>query len=127
MRVLVVDDQLSMRAVVCAALREVGGIALEEAADGAQAMLALRGGGIDLVVSDWMMPVKDGITLLREIRADETLKHLPVILLTGEGKREQVIEAIKSGATDYIVKPFAPQTLVDKVKRAMSRQPTASA
>jgi two-component system chemotaxis response regulator CheY len=122
MRVLVVDDQLSMRAVVCAALREIGAIQIEEAADGAQAMLSLRGGGIDLVVCDWMMPVKDGITLLREVRADETLKHLPVILLTGEGKREQVVEALKSGVTDYIVKPFAPQVLVDKVKRALAKR-----
>lgn len=122
MRILVVDDQVSMRAVACAALREIGAVSVVEAADGALAMLALRGGGIDLVVSDWMMPVKDGITLLREIRADETLKHLPVILLTGEGSREQVVEAIQSGATDYIVKPFAPQALLDKVKRALTRR-----
>ncbi|CAG0977790.1 Chemotaxis protein CheY [Burkholderiales bacterium] len=121
MRVLVVDDQLSMRAVVCAALREIKGVELYEAADGAQAWASLRSGGIDMVVSDWMMPVKDGISLLRDIRADENLKGLPVILLTGEGKREQVVEAIKSGATDYIVKPFAPQTLVEKVQRALAR------
>ncbi|MBI3149376.1 MAG: response regulator [Betaproteobacteria bacterium] len=125
MRVLVVDDQLSMRALVCAALREIPGVQIYEAADGAQALLNLRSGGVDLVVSDWMMPVKDGITLLKEIRAEATLKNLPVILLTGEGKREQVVEAIKSGATDYIVKPFAPQTLVDKVQRAMSRKAAA--
>ena len=108
MRILVVDDQPSMRAVVCAALREIKGVELYEAADGAQAWNSLRSGGIDLVVSDWMMPIKDGITLLKEIRADEALKAIPVILLTGEGKREQVVEAIKSGVTDYIVKPFRP-------------------
>lgn len=125
MRVLVVDDQLSMRAVVCTALREIKGVELYEAADGAQAWASLRSGGIDMVVSDWMMPVKDGISLLRDIRADENLKGLPVILLTGEGKREQVIEAIKSGATDYIVKPFSPQTLVEKVQRALARRAVA--
>ncbi len=125
MRVLVVDDQLSMRAVVCAALREIKGVELYEAADGAQAWASLRSGGIDMVVSDWMMPVKDGISLLRDIRADENLKGLPVILLTGEGKREQVVEAIKSGATDYIVKPFSPQTLVEKVQRALARRAAA--
>ncbi len=121
MRVLVVDDQLSMRAVAGAALRELGGLQVVEAADGAQAMLALRGGGIDLIVSDWMMPVKDGITLLKEVRADESLKALPFILLTGEGQREQVLEAIQSGVSDYIVKPFAPEVLVEKVKRVIAR------
>jgi len=122
MRVLVVDDQMSMRAVTCAALRELGGMQVIEAADGAQAMLALRGGGIDLVVSDWMMPVKDGITLLREIRADDALKAIPVVLLTGEGQREQVLAAIQSGVSDYIVKPFAPETLVEKIKRVMTKR-----
>lgn len=122
MRVLVVDDQISMRAVVGAALRELGGMQVVEAADGAQAMLALRGGGIDLVVSDWMMPVKDGIALLKEIRADAALKAIPVVLLTGEGQREQVLEAIQSGVSDYIVKPFAPETLVEKVKRVMTKR-----
>lgn len=117
MKFLVVDDFSTMRRIVKNLLKELGFSNLEEAEDGVDALNKLRGGGFDFVVSDWNMPNMTGIDLLRAIRADATLKHLPVLMVTAEAKRENIIEAAQAGASGYVVKPFTAATLDEKLKK----------
>jgi len=117
MKFLVVDDFSTMRRIVKNLLKELGFNNLEEAEDGVDALNKLRGGGFDFVVSDWNMPNMTGIDLLRAIRADATLKHLPVLMVTAEAKRENIIEAAQAGASGYVVKPFTSATLDEKLKK----------
>lgn len=117
MKFLVVDDFSTMRRIVKNLLKELGFSNLEEAEDGVDALNKLRGGNFDFVVSDWNMPNMTGIDLLRAIRADATLKHLPVLMVTAEAKRENIIEAAQAGASGYVVKPFTAATLDEKLKK----------
>ena len=90
---------------------------MTEAEDGVDALKKLQGGGFEFVVSDWNMPNMTGIDLLRAIRADASLKHLPVLMVTAEAKKENIIEAAKAGASGYIVKPFTAATLDEKLQK----------
>jgi two-component system chemotaxis response regulator CheY len=109
---LVVDDFSTMRRIVRNLLKELGFNNVEEAEDGAVALQRLKsGGGIDFVVTDWNMPNMDGLMLLQSIRADAALKHLPVLLITAEAKKENISAAAQAGASGYIVKPFTAATL----------------
>ena len=117
MRFLVVDDFSTMRRIVRNLLKELGFTNVQEAEDGVDALNKLRGGDFDFVVSDWNMPNMTGIDLLRAIRADATLKHLPVLMVTAEAKRENIIEAAQAGASGYVVKPFTAGTLDEKLKK----------
>ena len=116
-RFLVVDDFSTMRRIVRNLLKELGFLNVQEAEDGVDALAKLHAGGIDFVVSDWNMPNMTGIDLLRAIRADDKLKHLPVLMVTAEAKKENIIEAAKAGASGYIVKPFTAATLDEKLKK----------
>ena len=116
-RFLVVDDFSTMRRIVKNLLKELGFVNAQEAEDGAVALRMLRSTPYDFVVSDWNMPNMSGIELLREIRADEKLKHLPVLMVTAEAKRENIIEAAQAGASGYVVKPFTAVTLDEKLKK----------
>jgi two-component system chemotaxis response regulator CheY len=117
MKFLVVDDFSTMRRIVRNLLKELGFTNVQEAEDGVDALTKLRGGDFDFVVSDWNMPNMTGIELLRAIRADATLKHLPVLMVTAEAKRENIIEAAQAGASGYVVKPFTAGTLDEKLKK----------
>ena len=117
MKFLVVDDFSTMRRIVKNLLKELGFTNVHEAEDGVDALSKLRGGDFDFVVSDWNMPYMTGIELLRAIRADATLKHLPVLMVTAEAKRENIIEAAQAGASGYVVKPFTAGTLDEKLKK----------
>jgi two-component system chemotaxis response regulator CheY len=117
MKFLVVDDFSTMRRIVKNLLKELGFTNVQEAEDGVDALNKLRGGDFDFVVSDWNMPNMTGIDLLRAIRADATLKHLPVLMVTAEAKRENIIEAAQAGASGYVVKPFTAGTLDEKLKK----------
>ncbi|OGT24953.1 MAG: histidine kinase [Gallionellales bacterium RIFOXYB12_FULL_54_9] len=116
-RFLVVDDFSTMRRIVRNLLKELGFVNVQEAEDGVQALSKLRTDSFDFVVSDWNMPNMTGIELLREIRADAKLKHLPVLMVTAEAKRENIIEAAQAGASGYVVKPFTAATLDEKLKK----------
>lgn len=123
MKFLVVDDFSTMRRIVRNLLKELGFANVQEAEDGVDALNKLRGGGFDFVVSDWNMPNMTGIDLLKNIRKDPTLKHLPVLMVTAEAKRENIIEAAQAGASGYVVKPFTAATLDEKLKKIFEKMP----
>ena len=117
MKFLVVDDFSTMRRIVRNLLKELGFANVEEAEDGVDALGKLRGGGFNFVIADWNMPNMTGIDLLRNIRADAALKGLPVLMVTAEAKKENIIEAAKCGANGYVVKPFTSATLDEKLNK----------
>jgi len=112
-----VDDFSTMRRIVRNLLKELGFTNVQEAEDGVDALNKLRGEKFDFVVSDWNMPNMTGIDLLRAIRGDAALKHLPVLMVTAEAKRENIIEAAQAGASGYVVKPFTAGTLNEKLQK----------
>ena len=117
MRILVVDDFSTMRRIVRNLLKELGYTNADEAEDGAKALQKLKNERFDFVVSDWNMPSMTGIELLRAIRGDANLKHLPVLMITAEARKENIIEAAQAGANGYIVKPFTAATLDEKLSK----------
>ncbi len=123
MKILVVDDFSTMRRIVRNLLVELGfsGPLIQEADDGERAITLLRKTSFDLLVTDWNMPNMTGIELLRTIRADASLKTLPVLMVTAENNREQIITAAQAGVNGYIVKPFAAVTLEEKLNRIFAR------
>lgn len=114
---LVVDDFSTMRRIVRNLLKELGFANVQEAEDGVDALNRLRSEPFDFVVSDWNMPNMTGLELLKQIRADAKLKHLPVLMVTAEAKKENIIEAAQAGASGYVVKPFTAATLDEKLKK----------
>lgn len=121
MRFLVVDDFSTMRRIVRTMLRDCGFTNVEEAENGADALAKLKASKFDFLVSDWNMPVMTGIELLKAVRATEELKDLPVLLVTAEAKREQIIEAAQSGVNGYVVKPFNAVTFDEKLNGIFKR------
>ncbi|AUX93806.1 MAG: chemotaxis response regulator CheY [Pantoea sp.] len=121
MRFLVVDDFNTMRRIVRNLLKELGFNNVEEAEDGADALTKLRAGGFDFVISDWNMPNMDGLQLLQTIRADATLGKLPVLMVTAEAKKENIIAAAQAGASGYVVKPFTAATLEEKLGKIFEK------
>ena len=117
LRFLVVDDFSTMRRIVRNLLKELGFTNVDEAEDGQVALHKLKNGQFEFVVTDWNMPNMRGIELLRAIRADAQLKHLPVLMDTAEAKKENIIEAATAGASGYVVKPFTAATLDEKLKK----------
>jgi len=126
MRILIVDDFSTMRRIVKNLLTDLGFTNTAEAEDGGAAIAMLRQGGFDFVVTDWNMPGVNGIELLRMIRADEKLKTLPVLMVTAEAKREQIIEAAQAGVNGYIIKPFTAATLQEKLNKIFERLGSAA-
>lgn len=118
---LVVDDFSTMRRIVRNLLKELGYTNVDEAEDGAIALSKLRGGNFEFVVSDWNMPNMDGLTMLQNIRADAELKHLPVLMVTAEAKKENIIAAAQAGANGYVVKPFTAATLDEKLSKIFEK------
>lgn len=120
-KVLVVDDFATMRRIVKNILRQLGYENIEEAEDGAQAYTKLKGGGFQFVVSDWNMPNMDGLELLKKVRSDPELKGLPVLMVTAEAEKEKVVEAIRAGVNNYVVKPFTAEILKEKIDRIFEK------
>jgi len=121
LKILVVDDFSTMRRIVRNLLKELGYTNVDEAEDGVAALQKLKGGNFQFVVTDWNMPNMTGIELLRAIRADVALKSLPVLMITAEAKKENIIEAAQSGASGYIVKPFTAGTLEEKLNKIFEK------
>jgi len=121
MKVLIVDDFSTMRRIIKNLLRDLGFTNTFEADDGHTALPMLKSGDFEFVVTDWNMPIMQGIDLLKEIRKDPNLKHLPVLMVTAEAKREQIIEAAQAGVNGYIVKPFTAGTLKEKLDKVFER------
>jgi two-component system chemotaxis response regulator CheY len=121
LKFLVVDDFSTMRRIVRGLLKEMGCNNVDEAEDGQVALNILRSGRIEFVVSDINMPVMNGFELLKAIKADDTLKHIPVLMVTAEARKEDIVLAAQSGAAGYIVKPFTKATLEEKVQKIMQK------
>jgi len=121
MKVLVVDDFSTMRRIIKNLLRDLGFTNISEADDGNTALPMLKDGNFDFVVTDWNMPGMQGIDLLKAIRADSNLSHIPVLMVTAEAKKEQIIMAAQAGVNGYIVKPFTAATLNTKLDKIFER------
>jgi len=127
LKFLVVDDFSTMRRIVRNLLKELGFTNVEEAEDGVAALQKLRAGTFDFIVSDWNMPNMTGIELLRAVRADPALKHLPMLMVTAEAKKENIVEAAQAGASGYVVKPFTAATLDEKLNKIFQNMQKAGA
>lgn len=121
MKILVVDDFSTMRRIIKNLLRDLGFTNLEEADDGSSALPMLRSGKFDFLITDWNMPIMEGIELLKQVRADPDLASLPVLMVTAEARREQIVVAAEAGINGYIVKPFTAQTLEQKITKIFER------
>jgi two-component system chemotaxis response regulator CheY len=118
MRILVVDDFATTRRIIKGTLKQLGLTNVTEADDGTTALEELRKEKVDLILCDCNMPNMNGLELLKAVRSDEKLKDTPFIMLPSEEKREEVIEMVKSGVNDYIIKPFTPDTLKNRIEKA---------
>jgi len=121
MKILIVDDFSTMRRIIKNLLRDLGFTNTDEADDGQTALPKLEAGGFDFLVTDWNMPGMQGIDLLKAVRADPNLKDLPVLMVTAESKREQIVEAAQAGVNGYVVKPFTAGTLKEKIDKIFER------
>lgn len=121
LRFLVVDDFATMRRIVRNLLKDLGFNNVEEAEDGQDALAKLQASSFDFVISDWNMPNLDGLQLLSEIRKNPTFSHLPVLMVTAEAKKENIIAAAQAGASGYVVKPFTAATLEEKLNKIFEK------
>ncbi|MDY6829997.1 MAG: chemotaxis response regulator CheY [Pseudomonadota bacterium] len=121
MKILIVDDFSTMRRIIKNLLRDLGFTNTEEADDGVPALAMLQKNNFDFLVTDWNMPGMTGIDLLRAVREDEKTARLPVLMVTAEAKREQIIEAAKAGVNGYVVKPFTAAALKEKIEKIFER------
>ena len=119
MRVLTVDDSGTMRKIIARALKEIGIEEVGEAGDGLEALKALEAGPYDLMLLDWNMPNMTGIEVVQKVRADGGT--IPIIMVTTEAEKRRIIEALKCGANNYVVKPFTPEILTTKVKETLAK------
>ncbi len=126
LKFLVVDDFSTMRRIVRGLLKEMGCNNVEEAEDGQVALNMMKSNRFDFVVSDINMPVMNGFDLLKAIKADETLTHVPVLMVTAEARKEDIVLAAQSGAAGYIVKPFTKATLEEKVTKILQKHGLAA-
>ncbi|MCX8048639.1 MAG: chemotaxis response regulator CheY [Methylohalobius sp.] len=121
LKILVVDDFATMRRIIKNLLRELGFMNVAEADDGLTALPKLKTGEFDLLITDWNMPGMTGIDLLKAVRADEKLAHLPVLMVTAEARRDQIVAAAQAGVNGYIIKPFTASTLQEKLEKIFER------
>ncbi|MBI3805826.1 MAG: response regulator [Nitrospirae bacterium] len=121
MKVLVVDDMSSMRRIIKNTLKQLGFPNVDEAEDGAKALEKVRSEPFDLVISDWNMPIMNGLDLLKAIRQDAKISSLPVLMVTTEAEMDHILEAIRSGVNSYILKPFTTETMKEKIDKAFKQ------
>lgn len=119
MKFLVVDDFSTMRRIIKNLLHDLGYANVSEADDGQTALPMLHGGNFDFLITDWNMPGMPGLDLLKAVRADAKLKQMPVLMLTAESKREQIVEAAQAGVNGYVIKPFTAVTLKEKIDKIL--------
>lgn len=120
-KILIVDDFPTMRRIIKNLLKDLGFENVDEAEDGAMGLEKLRNGNFEFVVSDWNMPNMDGLTMLQNIRADPSLAKLPVLMVTAEAKKDNIIAAAQAGANGYVVKPFTAATLEEKLNKIFEK------
>jgi len=116
-KILVVDDFSTMRRIIKNILKQLGYMNIEEAEDGSQALNKLKNGKFDFLISDWNMPNMTGLELLKQARATESLKELPVLMVTAEAEKENIIAAVQAGVNNYVVKPFTAEVLKEKMEK----------
>ena len=121
MKILIVDDFATMRKVIKNLLRQTGYQNVTEAEDGVVALKELKSQKIDFIISDWNMPNMTGIELLRAVRADSELSSLPFLMVTAEALQQNVVEAVKAGVSNYIVKPFTAEVLGEKIEKIIEK------
>lgn len=121
MKILIVDDFSTMRRIIKNLLRDLGFTNTSEADDGLTALPMLQGGKYDFLVTDWNMPGMQGIDLLKAVRADAELASMPVLMVTAESKKDQIVEAAQAGVNGYVVKPFTAATLKEKIDKIFER------
>ena len=121
MKILLVDDSSTMRRIQKNTLSKIGHTDVDEAEDGADAVKKVGQGKYDLVLMDWNMPNMTGIEALKKIKEDPAYKSLPVIMVTSESEKTRIVEAIQSGAANYVVKPFQPETLEEKINSVLQK------
>ena len=120
MKILIAEDFASMRRIIKSVLRQAGYQQIIEAEDGVAALRKLKSDDIGLVIADWNMPNMTGLDLLKTMRNDDTLKDIPFLMVTAEAKKDNIIEAIQSGASNYLVKPFTPDMLREKIDQILT-------
>ncbi|MBW2095891.1 MAG: response regulator [Deltaproteobacteria bacterium] len=118
-KVMVVDDFATMRRIVKGVLKQLGFRQIREAENGSAALEELKKEPVGLIVSDWNMPKMTGLALLKAVKADDALRKIPFIMVTAEGQKENVIEAVKAGVSNYIVKPFTPEIFSEKLEKVL--------
>jgi two-component system chemotaxis response regulator CheY len=121
MKILIVDDFSTMRRIIKNLLKDLGFTNTQEADDGSTALPMLKANDFDFLITDWNMPGMTGIDLLKAVRADEALSHMPVLMVTAEAKREQIVAAAQAGVNGYVVKPFTAQALKEKIEKIFER------
>ena len=121
MKILIVDDFSTMRRIIKNLLRDLGFTNTQEADDGLTALPMLKNGSFDFLVTDWNMPGMTGIDLLKHVRADERLCSMPILMVTAEAKRDQIIEAAQAGVNGYVIKPFTAAVLKEKIEKIFER------
>jgi two-component system chemotaxis response regulator CheY len=121
MKILIVDDFSTMRRIIKNLLRDLGFNNTSEADDGSSGLAALRSGDFDFLITDWNMPGMQGIDLLKAVRADDRLASIPVLMVTAEARRDQIVEAAQAGVNGYVVKPFTAATLKEKIDKIFER------
>jgi two-component system chemotaxis response regulator CheY len=126
MKFLVVDDYSTMRRIVKNLLHDLGYADVTEADDGSTALPLLQNGSFDFLITDWNMPGMAGLDLLKAVRASEKLKKMPVLMLTAEAKREQIVEAAQAGVNGYVIKPFTAATLKEKIDKILESRSVAA-
>ena len=125
MNFLVVDDFSTMRRIIKSVLHEMGYANVTEADDGNTALPLLKNGNFDFLITDWNMPGMPGLELLKLVRADARLGKMPVLMLTAEAKREQIVEAVQAGVSGYVIKPFTAVTLKEKIDKILAARAAA--
>ncbi|HEY3730296.1 MAG TPA: chemotaxis response regulator CheY [Steroidobacteraceae bacterium] len=125
MNILVVDDFSTMRRIIKNLLHDLGYANVTEADDGNTALPLLKGGNFDFLITDWNMPGMPGLELLKQVRADPRLGKMPVLMLTAEAKREQIVEAVQAGVSGYVIKPFTAATLKEKIDKILAARAAA--
>jgi len=120
-KILVVDDFPTMRRIIRNLLKELGFVNVEEAEDGAAGLEKAKDGSFQFVISDWNMPNMDGLSMLQAIRADANIGKMPVLMVTAEAKKENIIAAAQAGANGYVVKPFTAATLDEKIAKIFEK------
>jgi two-component system, chemotaxis family, chemotaxis protein CheY len=127
LKFLVVDDFSTMRRIIKNLLHDLGYANVTEADDGTSALPLLKSGGIDFLITDWNMPGMPGLELLKQVRADPKLAKMPVLMLTAEAKREQIVEAAQAGVSGYVIKPFTAAILKEKIDKILGARAASAA